>query len=156
MGLSCWQLRLHVVRPTLQKLRLWSPAAENLVLGTAAHESGGFQYVRQLGDGPALGLWQIEPKTHEDLFARFLRFHADLRSAALDLRASWPDPDAQLASNLAYGAAICRLIYYRAPEALPDANDIAGMAALWKKRFNTPAGKGLEVDWIEHYREFVR
>jgi hypothetical protein len=156
MGLSCWQLRLHVVRPTLQKIGLWSMAAEAMVIATAAHESGGFQFIRQLGGGPGRGLWQIEPRTHEDLFVNFLRFHADLRSAALTLRASWPDPDAQLETNLAYQAAICRLIYYRFPEALPGPDDIAGQAKLWKKRFNTIAGKGTEEGFIASVKAHVR
>lgn len=96
MGLNCMHLRLHVVRPVLARLRLSGLAAENLVLGIAAHESGGFHHLRQLADGPALGLYQCEPATHHDLFANFLRYQADLYSAALALRASWPDPDTQL------------------------------------------------------------
>ena len=58
-------------------------------------------HLRQLEDGPAIGLYQCEPATHHDLFLNFLRYQADLYSAALALRASWPDPDSQLATNLA-------------------------------------------------------
>ena len=49
-----------VIRPALKKLRLWSPSAEELVFGTAIVESG-LTYLKQHGDGPALGLWQVEP-----------------------------------------------------------------------------------------------
>ena len=44
-----------VIRPALSKINLWSPSAEELVLGTAIVESG-LTYLRQWGDGPALGL----------------------------------------------------------------------------------------------------
>lgn len=162
MGLSCFHLRLHVVRPTLQYLNLWSAAAENLVLGTAAHESGGFQYLDQVtgkGDatiGPAYGLYQIEPATHRDLFANFLRFHADLQSKALNLRAIAPEADEQLVTNLAYATAICRLIYYRAQPPLPDADDVQGMAGYWFRFYNRSGVERRRAEWVENYREHVR
>ena len=46
-----------IVRPTLYALDLHSPAAERLMLGTAAHESDGLRYIRQLGGGPALSFF---------------------------------------------------------------------------------------------------
>ena len=60
-----------VIRPALTKINLWSSSAEELVLGTAIVESG-LTYLKQHGDGPALGLWQIEPATHEDLYTNFV------------------------------------------------------------------------------------
>ena len=54
-----------VICPALEKLSLWSPSAEELVLGTAIVESG-LTYLKQHGDGPALGLWQVEPATHDE------------------------------------------------------------------------------------------
>jgi hypothetical protein len=154
-GLDMVQLRREVVRPTLQYLDLWSPAAENLVLGTAAHESGGCRYLAQIG-GPALGLYQIEPATHDDLWANFLSFRAGPRAKANALASVWPEKVRQLATNLAYASAICRLIYFRAPDPLPAPEDIVGLAALWKRVFNTGRGKGTEAQFIEHYREYVR
>ena len=50
--------------------------------------------------------------------------------------------DENLATNLMYGAAVCRLCYYRQPEALPEAGDIEGQAAFWKQHYNTPFGAG--------------
>lgn len=165
MGLSCWQLRLHVVRPTLHYLNLWSSAAEALVLGTAAHESGGFVYLDQVTAqtkkdddpaGPAYGLWQIEAATHRDLWANFLRFHADLQMKAGSLRASWPDGEAQLVSNLAYACAVARLIYYRAKPPLPAGDDIDGLAAYWDRFYNRNPNKGTPAEWAASYREHVR
>jgi len=64
MSLDAGQLRMYVVRPVLRVMSAWSQPAEDLVMGTAAQESR-LTYLRQLGGGPALGLWQMEPATHD-------------------------------------------------------------------------------------------
>ena len=68
--LAAKQMSTLVIKPLPKKLNLWSPSAEELVLGTAIVESG-LTYLKQHGDGPALGLWQVEPPTHEDLYTNF-------------------------------------------------------------------------------------
>jgi hypothetical protein len=72
------QLRIFVVRPTLEALDLWSQAAENLVIGTAAQESH-LTYIDQKEPagrrpriGPGLGLWQMEAATHDDIWHNWL------------------------------------------------------------------------------------
>lgn len=148
------QLRTRVVQPTLGFLGLDSPAALNLVLGTAAQESGG-NYLAQWPCGPALGLWQIEPATRQDVHANFLDGHAELHGKVLRLVAPYPDLDMQLASNLAYAAAICRLIYFRVPEVLPAATDLAGLAGYWKRYFNTPAGGGTTSEFLFNFAKYI-
>src|SRR3546814_18753812 len=71
----------EVIRPTLEKLDLYSPAAANLLLGTALTEStiGGATCLVQKG-GPALGIYQIEPATHLDCWRNFLVYRDGLRS----------------------------------------------------------------------------
>lgn len=56
------QFRIEIVRPALVTIDLYSDAAENLVMGTAAQESH-LDYVKQSGNGPALSLFQMEPAT---------------------------------------------------------------------------------------------
>ena len=41
----------------------------------------------------------------------------------MELRALNLSMDENLATNLMYGAAVCRLCYYRKPDALPKASD---------------------------------
>jgi len=130
-----------VIRPALEKLGMWSTAAEELVLGTAIVESS-LIYLRQHGDGPALGLWQVEPATHDDLYANYLSYRQELSALLMELRAPALSLEENLASNLMYGAAVCRLCYYRQPEALPEAGDLEGQAAFWKQHYNTPPGAG--------------
>lgn len=136
------QLRELVIRPTLKHLELWSPAAENLVLGTALVESKA-EYLRQIR-GPALGLWQMEPATHDDIWDNYLKYQRDLalRVDELTTPAAVTHGAAELVGNLYYGAAMCRVLYRRVREPLPSERDAAGMAAYWKRFYNTELGAG--------------
>ena len=55
-----------------------------------------------------------------------------------------------------YGAAICRLCYYRAPGALPDEGDPEGQARYWKRYYNTPLGAGTVEKYIAEAEETPR
>jgi hypothetical protein len=148
------QFRLLVVRPVLTHLQLWSTAAENLLIGTALQESG-LRFLHQRGGGPARGLYQIEPDSENDLHVNFLAYRPPLAARLYGLVAPVPSRTEQLATNLAYATAVARLIYYRCPEPLPAAGDIAGMARYWKFHFNTEKGKGSIPAFILNYKEFI-
>ena len=144
-----------VIRPALEKLSLWSLSAEELVLGTAIVESG-LTYLKQHGDGPALGLWQVEPATHDDLYTNFLNYRPELGSKLMQLRAPNLSMDENLATNLMYGAAVCRLCYYRKPDALPEAGDIEGQANFWKQHYNTIFGKGTVSKYVYKVQQVLK
>lgn len=154
------QFRTFIIRPALTIIDLWSVAAEDLVLGTAVHESGGLKYFEQITGnddtklGPALGFFQIERATHDDLWANFLNAPSRwlLRANLRHLMTS-EETARQLMTNLSYGAAICRLIYYRRPEALPAEGDIDGYAKYYKNWYNTSAGKATPEQWAAAYRK---
>lgn len=148
------QFRSLVVRPTLERLDAHSAAAENLVLGTALQESA-LRYLHQLGSGPALGLFQMEPATHDDLWDSYLAHRADLRERVAALLAPGAARLDQLVWNLGYATAMCRVHYRRVPAALPDAGDVAGLAAYWKQYYNTPAGRGRPEEFIDKYERLV-
>ncbi len=145
-------LRRLVIRPSLDHMELWSQAAENLLWGTANYESN-LMFLAQQSGGPALGLWQIEPATRRDLYDRWLSRRPHLREKLRALAAPVPKLEKQLATNLLYACAIARLIYYRRPEPLPDADDIEGLAAYWKLHYNTPAGAGFAAEWMLRYQK---
>ena len=140
-GLNTRQLKTLIVTPTLQTLGLASPAAINLVTGTALAESRA-AYLRQVGGGPALGLWQMEPATHDDCWTNFLDFPAQSRLATVchRMRAADLDATAQLVTNLRYACAMARIRFYRASKALPPATDAAGLSAYHKAYYNTTLG----------------
>ncbi len=139
------QFRRLVIHPALQAIGLYSPAAERLLLGTALTESG-LRRLHQV-DGPALGIFQIEPATHADVWANYLAYRENLASRVASLASEQPRLD-QLVWNLAYATAIARLIYYRRPEPLPAAADLAGLARYWKAHFNSALGAGSAEDFL--------
>jgi hypothetical protein len=140
MGIDPKQLLTEVIRPTLLALGLNSFAAERLVLATAAHESHCGRYLRQV-KGPALGIYQMEPLTHDDIVHAWLKYQKELGERVyrlLDPPLSAP----RLVYDLRYATALCRLHYRRCPAPLPDADDWQGIAEYWKKHYNTTLGKG--------------
>jgi hypothetical protein len=147
------QFREYVVRPTLKYIGLWSEAAENLVVGTAIQESG-LRYVDQTypGPGPAYGVYQMERPTYNDHLRWVQRERPDLAAKLESLKGVWPAGVLQLHTNLAYGAAMCRLHYLRVKAPLPAANDIQGLAEYWKQYYNTPLGKGRPSQFVRAYR----
>lgn len=155
------QLLRLVVRPTLAGLgaRFATSAAERLVLGTLAHESGGFKHIRQVlaggRDGEGRGFGQVERATLADLYRNFLAFRPDLLDRLDQFLAPAPAAEDQLATNLAYGVAVCRLVYFRVPAALPEADDLADLAAYWKAHYNTYLGAGTVEKWLGDYDRHV-
>jgi hypothetical protein len=151
MGIDPIHFRACIVEPALGRLALpGGEAAIRLVLGTAIQESG-LQALVQKG-GPALGFFQTEPATLTDLIMNFLRAREALEQRLLSLQATWPWPDKQLVTNPLYAAAVCRLIYYRAPDPLPDADDLDGIAKYWKRFYNTAGGAGTVAEFVSNYR----
>lgn len=126
-----------VIRPTLMTLGLYSPAAEQLLLATAIQESH-LTHRKQIG-GPALSYFQIEPKTHNDIWDNFLKYRPQLSSKILQLM-SKPNADKiqELKNNDKYAAAMARIHYLRVTAPIPPLNDIVKMAAYRKRYYNTP------------------
>lgn len=141
-------IRDHIVIPALGACGIHSAARERLVMATGLAESH-FEAVRQKGGGPALGYFQMESMTHDDIWARYLG--ASKRQALLDgLRAlsDTPGEARELECNPFYAAAMCGIHYLRVAAPLPHPNDIEGMAGYWKRYYNTAAGKGTVQGFI--------
>jgi len=132
-----------------------SDSAENILVGTFLAESliNGQTYLRQLGGGPALGPYQMEPATHDDIFYRYFSKRPAIAGRVKQLLANAPGPIFQLASNLAYATAMCRVRYWMAPRRLPEADDIEGLAAYWKQHYNTPLGAGTAPKFVLLYKQ---
>lgn len=147
------QLREYIVRPALQLIELHSDDAENLVMGTAAQESR-LMYIHQLGKGPALSLFQMEPATHDDIWEHYLAYQPALteRVFAATYVKSKPD-SSRLLWDLRYSAIMCRIHYRRKPGAIPD--NLNGWAAYWKKHYNTPLGAGTVEEFVHNYELVV-
>ena len=103
-----------------------------------------------------MGLWQVEPATHDDLYTNFLNYRPELGSKLMQLRAPNLSMDENLSTNLMYGAAVCRLCYYRKPDALPEAGDIEGQASFWKQHYNTIFGKGTVSKYVYKVQQALK
>ncbi len=142
-----------IITTTLDEINLNSESATNLLLGTIAQESMGGYYLKQI-KGPALGIYQIEPHTASDVHVNYLQYRRELLFKIHKFRNKVSE-EINLMGNLHYATAIARIIYYRAKPALPDPNDIPGLADYWKEHYNTSAGRGKTEYFVENYRRFV-
>ena len=148
------QLRKYVVEPALRDIGMYTKVAEDLVMGTAAQESKCGHYLHQLGGGPALGIFQMEPFTHNDIWKNFIAARPVLKQdLSTMISGRHPNPE-EMIWNLKYAASMCRIHYKRFPEPLPAKGDIQGLAELWKKRYNTEMGAGTVEEFLKNY-EFV-
>lgn len=147
----------YVIRPTLKHLNLYSESAENLLVGTAAHESR-FEYLHQV-KGPAIGLWQMEPGAFKDIFDNYLDYRSELKVKIRNLAAGRFSgtviPAEEMHGNLNLACAMARLQYYRQSEPLPHKDDIAGLGRYYKKWYNTPAGKATPEDFVEAFNKIT-
>lgn len=157
------QLRELVIRPALEAIGLHSPAAEELVLGTACQESacGRFliQNARGGGYGPAKGIFQMEPRTHDDIWENYILHNATLAENVTRLSVTgehFPYADSEeLTYNLRYAAAMCRIHYRRVRAALPTVGNVVAQADYWKQYYNTPLGAGTVKEYLDNWRKYA-
>lgn len=139
-GANLSTIKHQIILPTLADISLGGEAAVNLVTGTGLVESG-FVYDQQI-NGPALGWFQMEPKTHDDIWLNFLRYRLDLANRILAASGLTGLPGAEnLTRNRVYSACMCRVQYLRTPVPLPSATDAAALSAYHKQYYNTALGK---------------
>lgn len=144
------QLREYVIRPVLKPMDLYSTSAENLLVMIAAHESKMGTYLRQLGGGPACGIYQMEVNTAMDVWT-YIRRRADWTyEYMVDLEGDVPLRDS-LTWNIGYQTALARIHLLRFEEPIPPAEDLQGLAEYAKKYWNTSAGKATPEDYLEAY-----
>ena len=155
-GLMAKEFLELVIRPTLVVLakaepRLKSAAAECLLLGTAIYESD-LRHMVQKGGGPALSLFQIEPRTAVDI-CNWLTWNTQIHDAvdSLCIFGSLQIFN-QYAGNQHLACALARVLYWRISEPLPAPDDISGLSHYYKKYYNTSLGAGSPDKWASTYR----
>tara|TARA_R100000458_G_scaffold13356_1_gene11128 strand:- start:120 stop:602 length:483 start_codon:yes stop_codon:yes gene_type:complete len=143
----------------LKKIDLYSEQASELVFLTGLVESR-YEYIRQMGDGPACSPFQVETATAYDICKNYLVYKKALAKRIASAVHVPIDvifnPDREqlkelLWYNLAFGAIFCRLVYRRVPSALP--RDTEGMAKYWKQNYNTMLGKGTVQHFLDLEKE---
>ncbi|WP_067586367.1 hypothetical protein [Endozoicomonas ascidiicola] len=144
----------EIIVPTLQYLGMDSEVARYLLLGTAAQESHMGEYLVQLGGGPAVSVYQIEPATHDDIWENYLAYRPSLVKKLEGLLCPDIPKVEQLKGNLFYSTAIARIHYRRETEPLPELT-IPALARYWKRHFNTYEGKGKVSEFEHNFKRFI-
>lgn len=129
-----------------------------LMIGTAAVESD-FVHRKQIGGGPARGLWGVEIPTAYDNFVSYLRHRPAIWTWLATVWLKWPGLEFQvpgldvieynLIHNDLFCCAMARLKYWRDPHRIPKT--IEDMAAYYKRVYNTAAGAGTEETYLKKW-----
>jgi hypothetical protein len=151
--MNALQVRDEIIVPTLTTLGLVKDSRVNLLLGTCAQESHMGKYRRQISGGPALGIFQIEPTTHE-LVINWLEKHCVVIWDLIQKIVGKQNPMDALENNDCYSCAIAMSLYYSIHKGLPKADDVEGLAHYWKDYYNR-GGAGTIEDFVENYNKLV-
>jgi hypothetical protein len=149
------QLRELIIIPALEDLQIYSEDAVELLVFTCAVESEGGTYLHQI-KGPALGIYQMEPATYNDIWANYILLKSELSTILFhnfDV-GRMPSED-RLIYDLRYATAMARLFYRRVSEALPNHNRIDDVWEYYKKYWNTYKGKAEYHTSINAYHRFI-
>lgn len=144
----------NLISETLKELDLYSDSAVELIMMTFAAESNLGEYLSQT-NGPAIGIGQCEPSTHDDIMYRWLPSKPALLDRVTDFiieHVGSSYDSATLEYNLKYAILITRLHYLRFKAPLPESTDIEGLAAYYKKYYNTYLGKGTVSGAVKKYK----
>ena len=129
-----------VIEPALRALDMYSVDAMYLMAATAFIESK-LTHIKQIPNGPALGIYQIEWTTYIDCL-RYLTLRDELRDKVLLYldRQNFPTQQSALVSDLALSTCIARIKYWMQPEPLPSYKDRHAQWEYYKQYYNTKAG----------------
>lgn len=148
------QLRDFIVIPILGILPNPHVAVIELMMGTAMQESQCGEAIAQYG-GPALGVWQMEPFTHDDIWNSFLsgklRDQIDSMAGDIPYGGDKHPTATNMIGNLYYACAMARMHYYRIPAALPAQGDYLAQAKYYKQYYNTPLGAATVEQYLANW-----
>ncbi|MBC7211028.1 hypothetical protein MXB02_06730 [Pseudomonas mosselii] len=140
MGIAANELSRYVIRPTLIYLGRHSDSAEALLLGVAASQSA---LGAALQDRRGHGLYRIGGNRHRCLWDEYLARDPELASLVRGLasqHAFLGGPHLELTVNLRYATAIAWMLIEEQALPLPAADDLLGLARIWRQTFQ-PQGR---------------
>lgn len=152
MGISASDLCQHVIRPTLLYMERHSASAEALLLGAAASQSA---LGSELSQHNGHGIYCISEQRHQQLWDHYLARDPDLASLVRGLasqRAFLTAPHLELIVNLRYATAIAWLLIEAEQVVLPPANDLPGLARIWRQVFQPQSQLR---DFLRAWQQFV-
>ncbi len=149
------QLIDEVAIPLLKKIPLGYTASSVLASEMIiAHESKRGEYIRQLRQGPALGMIQMEPATHDDVWKHGDTVWCNAVDVGIITRDQFNNqehpPAERLIYDLQYNIFMVRQRLFMKPEALPHTPE--QMSAYLKEHWNSVAGAASNMsyydDWV--------
>lgn len=150
----------NLQRYSLRPLNKWTPQAENMALMISAHESFLGKHLKQIGGGPARGLYGMEcgrtksgkHRTEIDIWENYLRYKKGLvEQIEAICGVTGPEP-LQVQYNHIYSTIMCRLKLLMCPGNLPS--DIDEMAEYCSKYYNA-GGAGTPEKYKADYLRLV-
>lgn len=145
------QLESLVVVPTLKEIpNGYSEKAVLAIMMIIAHESKRGEYIKQI-NGPALGLIQMEPSTHDDVWANSDSIWKNASLLGFAKRGE-NLPDATLLTyDLRYNVFMARQRLFMDVNPLPDKP--LEMSSYLKSYWNSSLGK---ADDLDYYNDYMR
>lgn len=131
----------------------YSQNAAELCLGTIAQESAYGKYRKQIGGGPGLGIVQMEPTTFNDCVDNYLQYRPELANKIKQVSGVKYFNASDVENNDKLAICMMRVKYMRDSKPIP--NDLNGLAAYWKRVYNSIHGAGKESEFIHNYKFFV-
>jgi len=146
-------IKKHIIAPALVAIGVYSDDRMDMVFVTGAAETL-YQDIKQY-KGSAISWFQIERKTHDDLY-RFLgnskkQYIIDGLIRITDGQLTFKE----LEVNPFYAAACCAIRYMYEPSPLPKAGKRMAQAVYWKQFYNSIKGKGTEGKFLENVTEVI-
>lgn len=160
------QFRKCIIRPALTSVGLYSADAEELLIATMAHESLGGTYLVQhppaateldaskLG---ALGVYQMETPTHNDIWERTISKRSNLEGLILrscNYNEDYLPTSLNMIWDMRYATIMARMFWIRIAAPIPHAQDINAIWEYYKKYWNTHLGAAKKEQFIQNYTKF--
>ena len=144
-----------VIRPTLHSLGITLPAAERLLLGTAATESSlGFF----LSNPKGIGIYSISAQQHQELWDNYIARDEDLASQVRGFASQHEflkAPHQELVCNLRYATVIAWVIYQAARVNLQELHSDQDLAACWYSVFAGDNPDQSPENFLASYRSIL-
>jgi len=157
MPIDPTQLR-RLISETLTEVGLHSDSAVELLMLTAAAESNLGDYIAQ-AKGPAVGIFQMEPATYDDIYASWFRYRPEgfkeVIANFVNRYVGTQRDSRTMRYNLKYAILMARLHYLRKKAPLP-ANEPGALAEYYKMHYNTPLGKGTVDKAVTKYELYCK
>lgn len=148
------QFREFIVKPALKDLTMHSHAAVDLMMFTCAVESDGGTYIKQL-HGPAIGIYQMEPETYNDLWQNYIQHNSRILMILLsNFDCHRMPPEDRMIYDLRFATAMCRLHYSRFKDPIPSSTE--EIWQYYKLHYNTPKGAATKNESLGKYYNFIR